>query len=340
MSLPKEETYKTIIDETRQLLIANHEWRERYAAYGTDILNKIDFIREVKSKFREWAPLRFHINTTNARKTAASVTFDLSYLGQNVATLSYRRGEFNLSTKSEKGDDYNFKNKRDFDCEITLDRSPWDGAEARAFRSHFKNRKPLRNTESERNNDEKRIESMLLTEFSKNKDKALQNIKPVKIGGFRFPMPTPLLASKKGVVKYAKKGGGIDILARTGTGGRNTHLCILEVKDENKPSESADIVIQQALKYTVFIRELLRSEAGAVWWKLFGFNGAIHDTLLLHTICVMPDNDNVDTFFGGDKYDIDGDTIELHYIYFKEAENKIKITCTSLDYGKQVVTLR
>ena len=147
-------------------------------------------------------------------------------------------------------------------------------------------------------------------------------------------------ASKKGVVTYAGLGGGIDILARTGTGGRNTHLCILEVKDENKPSESADIVIQQALKYTVFIRELLRSEAGAVWWKLFGFNAAIHDTLLLHTICVMPDNDNVDTSFGGEKYDIDGDTVELHYIYFKDAENNIKITCTSLDYGKQAVTPR
>ena len=123
-------------------------------------------------------------------------------------------------------------------------------------------------------------------------------------------MPTPISASKHGTTKYSKQhGGGLDILARIGTGGRATYLCVIELKDENTSAEPASHAIAQAIKYTVFIRELLRSSVGAAWWKLFDFGGLIPDKLLLHAACAMPlpDKGEADTNFWGQRLQIGND---------------------------------
>lgn len=157
-------------------------------------------------------------------------------------------------------------------------------------------------------------------------------MKPVTIGGVRLPMPTPLKASNHKSVRYAKQfGGGIDIFARTGTGGKNTNLCIMELKDENVKSEPPKDVIKQALVYTAFIRELLRSDSGNVWWKLFGFSGEIPKKLTLYAVCAMPSNSYNDTSFKAEKIPLRGeDKAVLHYIYFTESNNKIEKAESSL----------
>jgi hypothetical protein len=100
-----------------------------------------------------------------------------------------------------------------------------------------------------------------LTEFS-GKGKQIKKIKPVRYQGIRFGMPTPLGASDHKKLKYSGfRGGEIDILARTGRG-RATYLTVIEVKDENKQNEPPKDALKQAIKYAVFIRELLRSESG------------------------------------------------------------------------------
>jgi hypothetical protein len=167
-----------------------------------------------------------------------------------------------------------------------------------------------------------------LTEFSKTKNKELQYIKPVTIGRVRFPMPTPISASKHKHVKYSGiHGGGIDILARTGTGGKSTRLCIMELKDKNDKREPPKDAMEQALAYATFIRELLRSDAGVKWWELFGFGGEkVPEPLELYAAIVMPFNDNNDYSFGNMELNIERDIIKLHYIYyFTEEDGKIKI---------------
>jgi hypothetical protein len=132
-------------------------------------------------------------------------------------------------------------------------------------------------------------------------------------------------------------GGGIDILTRTGTGGINTYLCIMELKDENVKSEPPKDALKQAIAYTSFIRELLRSEAGQEWWTLFGFNGKIPKQLTLYAACVMPSSNCNDYSFRDMTLDIDGDTIKLHYVYFIEKNNKITEVDTSLQlYMKNI----
>jgi hypothetical protein len=316
---------KDVVEETQLLLKENSKWKELYAGYAKGILSKLVLIRSIRSTFREWSPLKLYLTTTNAKSAKNSVTFELRYMGQTAAILkAHKNNQHIISTKG-----YDVTNQRDFECNIELENDNWHGEKAREFRSFFKWRRGPRKTGGRKRNNEHRLESLLLSEFSKTrrKDKALLNIQPLKIGGARFAMPTPISASDHKEIKLGRnKGGGIDILARTGIGGRATYLCIMELKDENNKSEPPQDAIKQALAYTTFIRELLRSGSGCVWWKLFGFSGNIPRPLTLYAACVMPSNINNDYSFRGETLEIDGDLIKLHYLYFTtEDDGKISI---------------
>ena len=315
--------FMQVIEKTQLLLNSNSEWRERYAGYAEKIRHNSHFIENVRRSFREWSPLYVYLNITSAKAAKHSVGFELRYMGQTVANLKGNKDKkHKLSTtkKLEK------TNRRDFDCNMCLLSVDWDGYEAKQFRNHFKNWTGARKADSNKRNEEHRLQSLLLTEFSKTRSKALPHIKPVTIGRVRFPMPTPLSASYHKDIKYSRQhGGGIDILTRTGTGGKATRLCIMELKDENKKSESPKEVMKQALAYTTFIRELLRSDSGPAWWKIFGFGGNIPEPLELSAACVMPSNSNNDYSFRDMELNIEMDVIKLHYLYFTEENNKITI---------------
>jgi hypothetical protein len=319
-------SYQQIINETRELLIANTEWQNRYAGYATSMLANKDFILRVRKLFHESKHLKLYLSTLNATKAQRKIVFDLRYLGQTVAELIGDDQKIWLSTKS-----YEEANKDYFGCNIALENCAWNGVKATEFRSYFKKRY----AECNKNDDsprfkEHRIESSLLTEFSKKlKPKALHNIQPVKIANAHFSMPTPLSARGQNATSYAgDKGGGIDILARIR--GRDTHLCIIEVKAVNTQAEPASVAIEQAIKHTVFIRELLRSKAGKDWWKLLFGRRRLPDNLTLYAACAMPHIDGADTSFGGRECAIGDDNIQLHCIYFDDANNSIEIVQTSL----------
>jgi hypothetical protein len=316
--------FMQVIEETRALLKKNGEWKERYAGYAEEIRNNFSTIKGVRSTFREWSPLKVYLNTTLVKIAEHSVCFELRYLGQTVAQLTGNSEEsLKLSTKG-----YDTTNHDHFGCDVCLSAVNWRSDDARKFRMFFKDRKGLRNA-AKRKNDEHRLESQLLTEFSrmKSKEKPLLRIQPVKIAGVRFPIPTYVKASnhKKVDIGY----GHIDILARTGTGGKATHLCIMELKDENTKMEPPKEVMKQAIAYATFIRELLRSNSGRDWWRLFGFRGGIPEPLDLYAAIVMPSNKNNDITFRNMELSIENDTIKLHYIYFDDEyfikENNIRI---------------
>jgi hypothetical protein len=315
---------KNIVSEVQKLLIQNREWVQRYAYYAQTISAKYEKVKSKKNKFNEWAPLYLYTNLSEAIKT---MKYSLRYLGQDVAKLKFGREKIIISTK--KFDDTNI---RDFDCPIRLDDQEWTSEKASKFRRHFSNC-PERTDNSGKGNEEHRIESLLLTEFSKSsrKDKILYNIQPVRLAGVaRFQMPTPLAASNIRDVKYsAWNGGGIDILSRIGTGSA-TGLCIMEIKDENVPEEPAAKAILQGLAYATFIRALLRSESGGQWWKIFGFSRKLPEHIKLPVVCVMPSIQNNDTSFSDKIIKLDKDSLHLNYLYFKERNTIIVDVVTSL----------
>lgn len=315
-----------VIEETRVLLTENPQWEKRYDRYAVKITENIEFIAEVRRTFRQWAPLTVYLNTTSALNAKKSVVFDIRYLGQTVARLTgYINGKLQLSTKG-----FEKNNLKDFGCGQQLYKADWAGSEATEFRKFFKEKHKL-DPRMNQGNEEHRLESLWLTELLKKSNKVLPYARAVEIGNVRFPMPTPLSASDHNKIKYSDfYGGGIDIFCRTGPGGSNTFLCIMELKDENKKTEPPKDALKQAIAYTTFIRQLLRSQSGQKWWNLFGFRGKMPKRLILYATCVMPDSSSNDYSFENMELKIDEDLMRLHYVYFKEHNNKILNVETSL----------
>lgn len=316
-----------IIEKTQQLLNDNTEWLSRWTDYAANISYKKTFIKNIRKSFREWSPLYVYLTTTSIKNTSNSVVFDLRYMGQIVARLTGSKdGRHKLSTGYRYCEKSNLDN---FGCGISLPDVDWCGDEAKKFRDFFKQRTGSRQTNI-RNNDEHRLESLILTEFFKTEstNKAVLHIQPVTpIENVRFPMPTYIKASNPDNVGIGY--GHIDILTRVGTG-RSTNLCIMELKDENKKTEPPEYVIKQALKYATFVRELLRSNCGRDWWKLFGFHGELPEKLKLYAACVIRSGKYNNTSFGEKEIAVGKDAIVLHYLYFEEENDALKFVSTSI----------
>lgn len=320
------------IFEVQKLLSENSEWLIRYKGYAEKMKSNRIFLVDNRNKFYESRPLHFYITTSNA-KNSKKLILDMRYGGQSVATLKANNENISITT-NEKED----KNERDFGCDIKLDKNTkWGDTNASKFRSFFKNRDYSRNkTDKNKKNEEHYVEHLLLTEFSKRngKYKHIIGIQPVKFCGIRFGMPTPISASDHKKLTYSyHKGGGIDILARTGGGKYSTFLTVIEVKDENKKEEPPKEALKQAIQYAVFIRELLRSEIGKDWYEIFGFRGEIPKKLTIRVACAMPykDDNDMDKSFEKSIYVIENDKIECHYIYFKYDGKKLDHFETSLN---------
>jgi hypothetical protein len=312
------------------LLINDKEWKKRFEDYAVQIKRNIDKITKSKRQFNVRDPLFLYINISKAK--GKSPEFSLRYHGQILASLSIKGNDVTISTKGYDKNNY-------FNCPEKLLNENWDSDKARKFRTYYLTNPPRNeNLPKKIRKNEHRIESLLLTKFSKKSSlgKDIKYIKPVKLAGIaRFQMPTPLAASK-GNVKYSLQGGGIDILARVGSG-PNTKLCVMEIKDEKK--DDPINAIKQGLAYTVFIRELLRSDSGQLWWELYGFKPPVPKKLKLYTACVMPIPDNISD--NVKPFDIDPinfndseDSIHFHYILFEPKNDEISIQKSSFNKSK------
>lgn len=103
-------------------------------------------------------------------------------------------------------------------------------------------------------------------------------------------------------------------------------MAVLELKDENNPKEPIEKVLKQATAYAVFILELLHSESGKDWYKIFGFNGELNTEkpITIRVCSVMPHKKNApDDTFESFKLKCGQDYLEYHWMYFGEKDNKI-----------------
>lgn len=324
-----EDEYINVIKITKQLLDSYREWIDRYRNY----IKKINDIREQLKKARQafYVPKPFKLYMPISK--AMNRVFNLRFCGQDVADLK-------INTYNEVLIHFNKKARDIFALMSNEDKVyfenledkfyPWTGEEAKRFRSIVKGFPP----EKLCGQPEHKLESELLDNFLQktSQGKEILNIQPItmlKGSGF-FQMPTPLKASnaKSGIIEYsAEKGGGIDILARIGSG-RNTHLAIIELKDKYEKNEPPEKAICQAIAYATFIRELLRSkESGEKWWSFFGFGGDVPKSLKLFAIIAMPNSKNANKNFvynhdyDGINLSLDGkDKLELGYIYLENAD--------------------
>lgn len=319
------ERLKEAIIQTDEILNKDRNWEKIYENRANSILENEKEQAKLRKKFYKRKPFTYYETISRINKNEMNIS--VRYLGQEVAEIAVKNDEdVTISTKK-----YNKSNKNNFDCNIELDNVSWNKSEkAKKFRKFFMEREALRNNK-DKNNEEHRIESALLTEFLKesSKDKLLCGIQPVTFVGFRLPMPTAITASKNIELggKNGACGGNIDILART----KGKKITVIELKDENKPQENIDKVLEQATAYAIFILNLLHSNSGEKWYKIFGFNGSIPKKITIRVCLAMPIKkdgtyETFETFplpYGEDK-------LEYHWIYFEESDKKIKRIESSL----------
>lgn len=132
---------------------------------------------------------------------------------------------------------------------------------------------PIKNKE----NEQEKIESVLLSEFSKTSrgTKILPGIQPIRIGNLYPPLLIPVKSTKPDT-EY------INILTRT----KVRKLTIIEVMRENQTSESAFI---QATNKAVFLLNLMNSISGDKFYKIMGYHGKKTSRALNIKVCIVID---------------------------------------------------
>lgn len=309
-------TNQEIIDTTVSLLQQNPQWQKQYKDYATEINNHIENYKANSKSFSIKFPLSAYTSITKLKDNTSK--YDIRFLGQSIGRVEVNsKGVFFVIDKDSKGyDDLRVKQGLFQLPIITNDnkntiRLNWNDPKMRKVRSILKNTDLSVSTKSE----EHKCENLLLKEFSKSKsvEKSLCNIQPVKFAGKFIQLTTPLSASDHNNIKHSgKNGGGIDILARVRHKDNKVHLCVIELKDENKQNEPMSVVIQQALCYSTFLALLLQSESGKEWAKLFGFSRNVEPKI--DVVGLMP-NDSVETI-PSEEYKVGDYTLSTHTLYF------------------------
>lgn len=304
---------------TTAILRDNPEWEKIYERYAASIIVKSESYKDNSRKFQVNKPITVYSTIGKVMNGSYIFYYDLRYAGQSIAHIEVDREECVKLYISEKqaiyaSDEFGFKDSK------KLDGVDWKtDKDAINFRKFYYSQDNIKGIPIK--SEEHRIENWILCEFAKrlrSEHKLLCNIQPVRLGGKFFQLTTPLKASThEPEISLTKErnganGGGIDILARAVHKDGNSHLAIIELKDENKESESQQDAMFQALTYATFIAHLLRSRSGTEWWKIFNFSKKVpqDETIELDVVTLMPEGKSTEGCL--DSIDIDHLNVRLN----------------------------
>lgn len=298
---------KNVIDITMKLLFDNPEWEDRYAGYAKYIPMKYP------RAFKKPRGLSLYSSVSMYKKNR----YDLRFDGQSVGKI-FNHGDPKKVTLEINQE----ANKKYFDLELSKTEIDWNiDSDAKKFRRFFQDK--AKEDDVKLKSQEHRVENRLLKEFAKKtraEKKALTNIQPITLNGCFFQMPTPIKASNH-TPEYSKQnGGGIDIMARSAG-----KICVMEVKDENKNSESQADALEQALTYATFIARLLRSKSGQRWNNFFMGRDSdvipVPRQLDIEVVTIMPRGDTAE-FTGDISIPELSTTFHCHTLYYDDDKFK------------------
>lgn len=249
----KEQLLKDTIERTQKIIKTNAESiSNSYNKQVSIMIESRILFEQFKKQIKEYSDtIQFYIKE--------NASFDLSsvlakYKGIDIAIITISKDNITISTET-----YNKSNKEQFNCNTQLKNEDINSIQAKQFLEYFKQDLKLKNKPNKENQ-----ECMLLAEFSKKSsyDKLLTGIQPIKYEDtlyYRMPMT---ISSNS--TEY------INILART----KVRKITIVEVLED---SQELDTILAQATSKAVFLTNLLHTEQGNKWYKLFGFHRKITD---------------------------------------------------------------
>lgn len=299
--------YKKLVSTVQEELQRNTGWISKYDSYAKNLLKNEKAFIDARKLFREYPPL--HIYLTMGIVNNNQKQFDLRYLGQSVGTINVKDESVMLKVSDSQAEN----SRKYYGYKLGTMNVPWgsDG-KAAAFRRFFKSE-----VQGMPRQKEHMYESALFSEMGKKKsdNKALCNITTVGFANTRIHMKTAVKGSSSGEVND-KGGGEIDLLCRRSikAGRGESRLVVIEIKDENKKSESFDKVMKQAISYAVFMSELIHSGAGENWMKIWGMKNQKRNSMTIDCVVAMPQGKTIPGY-AGDRIELNnGHALELHYI--------------------------
>jgi len=230
--------------EDALLVIQEEGMFERFNGYAEKIIANINNKTFEPMKRKNRYGLQSYINIDNARKNKPEIS--LRYLGQEVARLD---SSLNVTPKDQQKFNPSFL---------------WKSNEGTRFRKFYRDL-----LDFDLHSQEHKDEFLILTEMGKTKGKykSLIQIQPIKIDhSLRVQFPVGINA------KGANSKGNIDILSRVRRGAIS-NIAVIELKNSESYLKQSD-GIDQAIRYAVFLRELLRSPESVSkveWITILGF---------------------------------------------------------------------
>lgn len=309
--------YQAFAEYVQKELHNNSSWRDRYNRYAELLLQNEARIKEQRQRFRRSSVLYPYLSIGRVGKE--NILFNLRFLGQSVGDIRVDSDDVYLEISEDQA-----KNSQAyFGCTdesfTTAGVYRWAKTTSATIRNDFIKR--LKDSKCFPRQREHMVESALFSELEKSdgRTKALRWIQPISYAGTRIHMKTAVTASKAkdDIITVPEGGGGeIDLFCRR-KAGKYSYLTIIEIKDENKKSESPEKAVKQAIAYAVFIRELIRSNSGNKWMKIWGVDHQHwQEGVTLNAVIAMPKKSGDDLSFAGKEIKVGDDKIKLHYIAF------------------------
>lgn len=296
--------FKEIIEQTQKILEANQDWRAQYANMARAMLENQELLKKFYKDIKNYEHLQFYLTGVT---TIPPIIYEISvrYLGQPVADISIANDEIRISTEK-----YNETNKKDLGCDMQL-KGEWKTVHALKFLNYFEGDITTKNKDSGKS----KIESLLLSEFSKTvaADKLMTGIQPIKFQRLFYPIPT--LNSNINLVRTKVR-----------------RITIINPLDPANEKETAEELLAKATEEAVFLINLLHSEGGDLWYKIMGFKGRISSTITIKVCYALPQklsakNKEFEPF----QLKCGNDNIEYHYMFYGEGKNEINSLNTSLN---------
>jgi hypothetical protein len=312
----KNKLENLVIETTKKLEFDNIF--DRFNKYANSISANIENNAYDIFKKKNGYGLHVYMNLNNAKKPKPEIS--LRYHGQEVANVNLK---LELTPKTKNNQNF-FKDIPQFN-----DSFLWNSKEGTNFRKYFRDCE-ISNLRSE----EHKHESQILRELETRKSllKSLLFIQPIKIDNkFRIQFPTALNA-------YGDiTGGNIDILARVGSG-KNTNILVIELKQSSTYLKRNN-GIEQAIRYALFVRELIRNPNSSnkdKWIKIFGFKDTrlksrmtFFATLMVPLELKKQALEILDPYLALPEYVFENnDRLKVCYIFYTQINDEIKITET------------
>jgi len=304
----KNQELEKVVNDALQV-VHNDVKFDRFNGYAEKIVENIDKKLYKPLKAKNGNGLQTYINIDNARQSKPEVS--LRYFGQEVASLD--------SSLNVKPKDQQFESS-----------FQWKSVEGTKFRKYYRDILAI-----DLRSQEHKDEFLILNELGKKKGalKSLKYIQPVKIDDcFKVQFPVGLNSEGN------SSKGNIDILCRVRRGSIS-NLAVIELKNSESYLKRGS-GIDQAIRYAVFLRELLRNSESinkVNWMKILKVNpNRLNRPLTFYATLMVPTNLQSLAYKLLSKYGSpmdyatynfpNGDKIQVSSIYYTHQNDGIQIT--------------